>query len=173
MSDFELLKYANENSAHESGHMVFLFKEGKRVELNFLPHEIAADGNKGVFEANIGVELDENDCVALAAGMAGELIRLGGYDPQRVMHDRQRVQLLVGRALEDFAAKAQEVIEQNLRFFSLLNVEIRNRIYAQLLQLEVVDWDKLPKKIRSSRRLKSRNSISVLSPKNQPLDKCI
>jgi hypothetical protein len=70
MSDSELLKYANGNSAHESGHMVVLFKEGRRVDLNFLPHEIAAGGNKGVFEANIGVELDEKDCVALAAWQA-------------------------------------------------------------------------------------------------------
>jgi hypothetical protein len=54
---------------------------------------------------------------------------------------------LVGRALEDFAPKAQEIIEQNLHFFSLLNIELRNRIYAQLLQLEVVDWDKLPQTI--------------------------
>ena len=147
MQDLDLLTYARGTSAHECGHMVVLFKEGRLVDLNFLPHETAADGTKGVFEANTGTELGEEDCVALAAGMAGELVYLGQYDSERVLHDRQQVQRLVGKALEDFAPEAQDVINQNLRFFSLLNIEVRNKISALLLALWVVDWEKLPPKI--------------------------
>jgi hypothetical protein len=147
MQDLDLLTYARGNSAHECGHMVVLFKAGRLVDLNFLPHETAANGIKGVFEANTGTELGEEDCVALAAGMAGELVYLGHYDSGRVLHDRQQVQRLVGKALEDFAPEAQEVIKQNLPFFSLLNIEVRNKISALLLALGVVDWEKLPPKI--------------------------
>ena len=127
--------------------MVVLFKKGRFVDLNFLPHETAADGTKGVFEANTGTELGEEDCVALAAGMAGELVYLGQYDSERVLHDRQQVQQLVGKALEDFAPEAQEVIKQNLRFFSLLNIEVQNKISALLLVLRFVDLETLPPKI--------------------------
>jgi hypothetical protein len=144
MHDLDLLTFARGNSAHESGHIVVLFKAGRLVDLRFLPHEAAADGIKGVFEANTGTELGKEDCVALAAGMAGELVCLGHYDSERVLHDRQQIQRIVGKALEDFAPEAQETIEQNLRFFSLLNIEVLNRITALLLDLGGVDWEKLP-----------------------------
>src|SRR5260370_33027353 len=147
MQDLDLLTYARGTSAHECGHVVVLFKEGRPVDLNFLPHETAAGGTKGVFEANTGTELGEEDCVALAAGMSGEVVYLGQYDSERVLHDRQQVQRLVGKALEDFAPEAQEVIKQNLRFFSLLNIEVRNKISELLLALGAVDWEKLPPKI--------------------------
>ena len=147
MQDLDLPTYARGTSAHECGHMVVLFKEGRLVELNFLPHEAGADGIKGVFEANTGTELGKEDCVALAVGMAGELVDLGRYDTDRVLHDRQQVQRLVGRTLEDFTPEAQEVIKQNLRFFSLLNIEVRNRITALLSALRGVDLEKLPPKI--------------------------
>jgi hypothetical protein len=144
MQDIDLLTYARETSAHECGHMVVLFKEGRLVDLRFLPHQTGANGAKGVFEADTGTELGEKDCVALAAGMAGELVFLGRYDSERVFHDRQQVQRLVGKALEDFAPEARRVIEGNLRFFSLLNEEVRNRIYDLLSGLRVGDLEKLP-----------------------------
>ena len=144
MQDLDLLTYARGTSAHECGHMVVLFKEHRLVDLRFLPHQTAADGIKGVFEANTGTEPGEEDCVALAAGMAGEVVYLGQYDSERVLHDRQQVRRLVGKALEDFAPEAQEVIKQNLRFFLLLNIEVRNKITELLLALGVVDWEKLP-----------------------------
>jgi len=127
--------------------MVVLFKKGRLVDFNFLPHETAADGIKGVFEANTATELGEEDCVALAAGMAGELVYLGQYDSERVLHDEQQVHKLVGKSLEDFAPAAQEIIKQNIRFFSLLNIEVRNKIFALLLALGAADWEKLPLKI--------------------------
>jgi hypothetical protein len=104
--------------------MVVLFKEGRLLDFSFLPQETAADGTKGVFEVSPVTELGEKDSVALAAGMAGELANLGKYDSQRVVHDRQQVERLVGKALEDFLPDAQRIIEQNLRFFSLLNTEV-------------------------------------------------
>jgi hypothetical protein len=80
--------------------------------------------------------------------MAGELVYLGQYDSQRVLHDRQQVQRLVGKALEDFASEALEVIiGQNLRFFSLLNMEVQTKITALLMDLGLVDWQKLPQAI--------------------------
>ena len=127
--------------------MVVLFKASRLLDLRFLPHETAVDGDKGVFETNTGTELREEDCVALAGGMAGELVHLGQYDPKRVLHDRQQIQRLVGKALEDFAPQAQEIIKQNLRFFSLLNTEVQNKIYALLLDLGRVDWEKLDPEI--------------------------
>jgi hypothetical protein len=79
--------------------------------------------------------------------MAGELVYLGQYDSERALHDGQQVQKLVDKALEDFAPEAQEVIKQNLRFSSLLNIEVRNKISALLLALGVADWENLPPKI--------------------------
>ena len=70
MQNLDLLTYACWASAHECGHLVVLFKEHRLVDLNFLSHETAADGIKGVFEANTGTEPGEEDCVALAAGSA-------------------------------------------------------------------------------------------------------
>ena len=148
--------------------MVVLFKKGRLVDLNFLPHEIAADGTKGVFEADTGTELGEEDCVALAAGMAGELVYLGEYDSERVLHDEQQVRRLVGKALEDFAPEAQEIITQNLRFFSLLNIEVRKRITTLLLALGGVDWEKLPPKIPIITLAEVKQVfMSVQIPKNQ------
>lgn len=109
-----------------------------------ITNRFAGDGIKGVFETNTGTELGKEDCVALAAGMAGELVCLGRYDSERVLHDRQQIQRIVGRALEDFAPEAQETIEKNLRFFSLLNIEVPKRITALLLGLGGVDCEKLP-----------------------------
>lgn len=147
MQDLDLPTYARETSAHECGHMVVLFKDGRLVDLSFLPHETAADGIKGVFEATTVTELGKEDCVALAAGMAGELVYLGKYNPARVVHDEQQVQEIVGKPLEDFAPKADEVIRRNLRFFSLLNIEVQNKISALLLRLGGVDSEKLPPRI--------------------------
>jgi hypothetical protein len=128
--------------------MVVLFKAGRLLDLKFLPHEAgAADGVKGVFETDTGTELSEADCVALAGGMAGELICLKYYDSDRVLHDRQQVKQLVGKALEDFAPDALGVIKQNLRFFWLLNVEVGNKMYKCLSALGGVDLDQLPPKI--------------------------
>jgi Transposase IS116/IS110/IS902 family len=106
--------------------------------------ETAEDGIKGVFEANTGTELGEEDCVALAAGMVGELVCLGHYDSKRVLHDRQQIQRIIGKALEDFAPEAREIIKQNLHFFSMLNIKVQNRITALLLDVGVVDWERLP-----------------------------
>jgi hypothetical protein len=147
MLDPDLLAYARETSAHECGHMVVMFKESKLVDLRFLPHETAADGIKGVFEANRGTELVEEDCVALAAGMAGELIYFGKTIPERSLDDRQHVQRLSGKALDDFLPDAQDIIKQNSRFFSLLNVEVKNRITDLLLKLRRLDWETLPSEI--------------------------
>jgi hypothetical protein len=121
-----------------------LFRKRRLVGLNFLPRFTAADGTEGVFEVDTGTELGEKDCVALAAGMAGELVCLGMYDSGRVLHDRQQVQRLVGKALEEFAPEARKVIEQNVRFFSALNVEVQHRIVALLSGLEGVDLGTLP-----------------------------
>jgi hypothetical protein len=127
--------------------MVVLFKGRRLVDLRFLPHETAADGSKGVFEASPVTELGEKDCVALAAGMAGELAAFGKYDPLRVAHDRQQVERLVSKPLEDFLPEAQRIIEQNLHFFSLLNTEVLPRITFLLSALGGVDWKSLPPKI--------------------------
>jgi hypothetical protein len=147
MKDLDLVTYASGTSAHECGHIVVLFKAGRLIDLSFLPHEVAADGNKGVFEADTGTELGARDCVALAAGMAGELVYGGKYDPERVLHDREQVQQLVGKSLEDFAPEALETIRQNLHFFSLLNIKVSKRITALLLLLGGMDWEELPPKI--------------------------
>ena len=143
----DLITYAHDTSAHECGHVVVLFKEGRFVDLNFLPHKEALNGSKGVFEVNTGIALGEQDCVALAAGMAGELVDRGEYDSEHVRDDEQQIQRLVGKTLKDFATQAKNVIEQNLCFFSLLNTEVRKRIIELLLGLGGLDWDKLPSKI--------------------------
>ncbi len=58
MQGLDLLTYARGTSAHECGHMVVLFKKDMLVDLNFLPHETAADGIKG------GVYLNEDYSVS-------------------------------------------------------------------------------------------------------------
>jgi hypothetical protein len=112
--------------------MTVLFKAGRLVGLNFLPHEAAADGLKGVWETEAETPLGKEDCVALAAGMVGELVSLGLYDSERVLDDRRQVQQLVGQPLENFALGAYEVIKENLRFFSLLNIEVQRKMFAIL-----------------------------------------
>jgi hypothetical protein len=125
-----LADFVHSNSAHECGHMTVLFKAGRLAGLNFLPHEAAADGVKGVLETDAGTQLGKEDCVAFAAGMVGELIWLGEYDFQRLLDDREKVQQIVGQPIEDFALAAYEVIKQNLLFFTLLNIEVRKKMYA-------------------------------------------
>src|ERR1700752_2371449 len=87
-----LAVYVHSNGAHECGHMTVLFKAGRLIGLNFLPHEAAADGAKGVLETDAGTQLGKEDCAALAAGLVGELIFVGQYDSQRLLDDRQQVQ---------------------------------------------------------------------------------
>jgi hypothetical protein len=142
-----LVPYVHSNSAHECGHITVLFKAGRLVGLNFLPHEVAADGAKGVLETDAGTQLGKEDCVALAAGMVGELICLGQYDSQRIHDDRQEVQRIVGRPVESFALEAYEAIKQNLLFFVLLNIEVRKKMFALLghaFSLSQADYAKLP-----------------------------
>jgi hypothetical protein len=142
-----LAVYVNSNGAHECGHMTVLFKAGRLVGLNFLPHEAAADGVKGVLETDAGTQLGKQDCVALAAGMVGELILVGQYDSQRLLDDREKVQQIVGQPVENFALKAYEVIRQNLLFFALLNIEVRKKMFALLkhaFSLSEGDYAKLP-----------------------------
>jgi hypothetical protein len=127
--------------------MSVLFKARRLVGLNFLPHEAAADGVKGVLETDAGTELGKEDCVALAAGMVGELIFVGQYDSQRLLDDREKVQRIVGQPLENFALEAYEVIKQNLLFFALLNIEVRKKMFALLkyaFSLSEEDYAELP-----------------------------
>lgn len=142
--------YVKSNSAHESGHMTFLFKAGRLAGLDFLPHEPAADGVQGVLETNSRTALGKEDCVGLAAGMVGELIWLGHYDSQRLLDDRTKVQQIVGRPLEDFAVEAYELIKQNLLFFALLNIEVRKKMFElfnRASSLSGEDYSKLPSKL--------------------------
>src|ERR1700733_8387428 len=140
-----LATYAHSNSAHECGHITVLFKACRLVGLNFLPHETAADGAKGVFETDLGAELGKEDCVALAAGMVGELVCLG-YS-QHELDDRQHVQRIAGQPLENFALEAYEIIEQNLLFFALLNIEVRKRMFAVLKNASEEESSELPHKM--------------------------
>jgi hypothetical protein len=142
-----LVPYVRSNSAHECGHITVLFNAGRLVGLNFLPHELAADGAKGVLETDAGTELGKEDCVALAAGMVGELICVGQYDPQRLLDDRHHVQRIVGQPVENFALEAYEIIKQNLLFFALLNIEVRKKMFALLghaFSLSEEDYAELP-----------------------------
>ena len=132
------------NSAHECGHMTVLFKAGRLVGLNFLPHKMAADGVNGILEAKTGTQLGKEDCVALAAAMVGELIVLGQYDSKRLADDTQQVQRIVGQPLENFALEAYEIIKQNLLFFALLNIEVRKNMFVFFEQLSKVDYATLP-----------------------------
>lgn len=131
-SQQELLAYVHSNGSHECGHITVLFKAGRFRGLNFLPHEVAANGFKGVLETDAGVPLGREDCVALAAGMIGELVCIGAYDSERLLDDRRQVQQLVGQTVENFAREAYDVIRQNLLFFTLLNIEVRKKMLAVL-----------------------------------------
>jgi hypothetical protein len=146
----ELTKYVYSNGAHECGHMTVLFKANRLVGLNFLPHETAVDGFKGVLETDRGTQLGKEDCVALAAGMIGELIGVGSYGPGRLLDGRKKVQKLVGQPLENFALEAYEVIKQNLLFFVLLTIKVRKNMFAVLkdaIFLSEEDYAGLPVKM--------------------------
>jgi hypothetical protein len=125
-----LVAYVHSNTAHECGHITVLFKAGRLAGLNFLPHQTAANGVKGVFETNAGTELGKEDCVAFAAGMVAELICVG--HSQHELDDRQHVLRIVGQPLENFALEAYEIIKQNLLFFALLNIDVRKKMFAVL-----------------------------------------
>ena len=140
-----LVAYVHSNSAHECGHITVLFKACRLVGLNFLPHETAADGAKGVFETDPGAQLGKEDCVALAAGMVGELVCVG--HSQHDLDDRQQVQRIVGQPLENFALEAYEIIKQNLLFFALLNIEVRKKMFAVLKQASEEEYSELPPKM--------------------------
>jgi hypothetical protein len=146
-----LAEFVQGNSAHECGHMTVQFKTDRFAVLNFLPHDAAADGVKGVLESSTKTrQLTAEDCVALAAGMIGELILLGEYDPDRLLDDRQQVQRLVGQPLENFALEAYEIIKQNLLFFVLLNIEVRKKMFTDLEQaysMPSEDFAKLPNEV--------------------------
>lgn len=129
----DLVKFVQGNSAHECAHMAVLFKASRLADLNYFPHQMAANGFKGVIESTTKTrQLAKEDCVALAASMIGELIVLGVYDPDRLLDDRQQVQRLVGQPLENFVLEAYEVIKQNLLFFALLNTEVRKKMFTVL-----------------------------------------
>lgn len=126
--------------------MTVLFKAGKLVGLNFLPHETAANGVKGVFETDPGTKLGKEDCVALAAGMVGELICVG--HSQHELDDRQQVQRIVGQPIENFALEAYEIIKQNLLFFGLLNIEVRKKMFAVLKRASEEEYSGLHQKVQ-------------------------
>jgi len=127
--------------------MTVLFKAGTLpCGLNFLPHEVAADGVNGVLETETGT-LGKEDCVALAAGMVGELVLLGQYDSKRALDDRERVQRLVGQPIENFALEAYEIIKQNILFFTLLNIEVRNKMFVLLNSLSGENYAQLVAKM--------------------------
>jgi hypothetical protein len=146
-----VVEYVNLNSPHECGHIIVLFKAGRLKGLNFLPHEVAADGVKGVIETAPVNELGKEDCVGLAAGIIGELIGRGQYDPRTLLDDRKKVQDLVSQPLENFALEAYEIIRQNLLFFVLLNIEVGKKMFATLknayFSLSDEDYAKLPHEV--------------------------
>jgi hypothetical protein len=144
----DLVKFVQGNSAHECAHMTVLFKASRLADLNYFPHEMAANGFKGVIESTTKTELAEEDCVALAASMIGESIILGEYDADRLLDDRQQVRRLVDQPLENFVLEAYEIIKQNLLFFALLNVEVRKKMFTVLkeaLSVPEEDSGALPK----------------------------
>lgn len=128
----ELALYVRTNSSHECGHITVQFKAGRLDRLRYLPHEMAANGYAGVLETKTPTELNKDDCVALAAGMVGELVSLGEWDAHQSDDDAQQVHELVGLPLKTFAREAYEIIKQNLLFFTLLNVEVRVKMFAVL-----------------------------------------
>lgn len=145
-----LAVYVHSNGAHECGHMIVLFKAGRLADLNFFPHEVAADGAKGVLETGTRTQFGKEDCVAFAAGMIGELICVGKYDSQHLLDDREQVQRIVGQPIENFALEAYEIIKQNLLFFVLLNIEVREKMFTLLknaFSLPEGDYAKLPDKM--------------------------
>jgi hypothetical protein len=146
----QLALYVHPNAAHECGHMTVLFRASRLVALNFLPHETALDGVKGILESETKTAPVTEDCVGFAAGMIGELICLGYYDPKRSDDDRGHVQRLVGQPLENFGLEAYEVIKQNLLFFVLLNIDVRTKMIELLngaYSRSAEDFANLPNKM--------------------------
>lgn len=141
---YDLETYALETAAHEAGHMVILFEAGRLKSLDFLPQELGADGNEGVFESRTVTPPGKGDCVAFAGGVAGERIYFGHNNPNHALDDRQQVQLLVGKDLDDFVPEAEKIITRDLRFFSLLVNEIRDQILMLLLTIQGSNWKLLP-----------------------------
>jgi hypothetical protein len=127
-----LTMFVRSNCPHECGHMTVQFKAGRLDRLRYLPHEMAADGFTGVLETKTPTDLNKGDCVALAAGMIGETVFLGEYDPERSLDDQNQVQRLAGQPLENFTREANEIIQQNLLFFRLLNEEVRPKMFDLL-----------------------------------------
>lgn len=141
--------YVGATAPHESAHMTVLFKAGRLLGLNYLPHETALNGVKGVVETDTP-PLTKGDCVAFAASIVGELICLGNYNEARIRDDRIQVQQLSGQPIEAFVREAYEVIQRNLLFFSLLNCEVRNKMLVVLLKansLSPADSAKQPAKM--------------------------
>jgi len=141
--------YVSATAAHESAHMTVLFKAGRLLGLNYLPHETALDEVKGVVETDTP-PLTKDDCVAFAASIVGELICLGNYDEARIRDDRKQVQQLSGQPIETFVREAYEIIQRNLLFFSLLTCEVRNKMLVVLLRansLSLADSAKQPPKV--------------------------
>ena len=76
-------------------------KETYRFELFSSPK--SGKRSSGVIESSTGTyQLAEEDCVALAASMIGELVALGEYDKKRLLDDRQQVERLAKQPLENF-----------------------------------------------------------------------
>ena len=113
--------------------MTVLFTTGRLLGLNLLPHGTALDGVSGVLETDTPT-LGEEDCVALAASIVGELIVLGHYDERRILDDRQSVARFTDQSLESFVGEAYRIIQENLLFFSLLHMEVRTRLLAVLVK---------------------------------------
>jgi hypothetical protein len=127
-----VVAYVVSNGPHECGHIVVLFAAKRFKSLDFLPHEPAHDGMPGVLESATVTAVDTRDCVALAAGMVGELIATG----KAANHgdDERQILALTGRRLEDFAHSAYEVIQQNLMFFALLHIAVTTKLLPFLLR---------------------------------------
>ncbi len=141
---WKLAMFVRANGSHECGHITVLFKKSKDKlrGLDFLPHEEALDGSKGIFEVDT-MELTKEDCIALAAGAVGELVGTGQYDPQRSLDDRNKIKAITGQPLEDFILEAYAVVQESLLFFTLLNIRIQQKMYS-LLDISSEDYVKLP-----------------------------
>ena len=131
MTHDEILKYLYPNTPHECGHMTVLFKANRLTGLTFFPHEMGKDGRAGIFEASCG-EVRKEDCVALAAGMVGELVLTGAYSNLRCDTDRKQLLAFSKEPLENFAHEAYEIISANLLFFMMLNKAVGKEMYLTL-----------------------------------------
>jgi len=133
LNQAELAFYVTTTAAHECGHMTVLHTKRRLLGLNFLPHATAFDGVPGVVETDTP-PLGKEDCVALAAGIVGELICLGQHDEKRIQDDRESAARFTDQSLESFVHEAYTVIQENLLLFSLLHIEVRTRLLAVLVK---------------------------------------